>query len=280
MTRWPSAAGPGANWSPGLLDRAETFIESGVSVSYSSTERLLESIRFALSRGTTASRDADAGSGSETISMGVQVSPNVGLDGLETTISSETGTLSRVWIERDSDGEVLARVTGSFTAGDTVKLPANLEAGTNYNLLGDDGGASYQWGYDNSDSFPHTSSDIDIVDGFSGGTTNAYARLFLDVTALIDDGATNASAIVEWDEADDLAGWDIVPYQAVPDGGTVEIYAVDPSDGTRLAGPLEDPGDISGLARSTNVAVEVVLSRSSTSENPRLEAVYRRRKIT
>jgi len=271
VTRWPAAGGGGANWSPGLLDRAETFAESDVSVSHSDTQNSGEAIELSsVPSGNVTSRPDDDSSSSSGFA-GVVINPNRDLEGVVITESGNTdGNAAELY---DSSGTLLA--SNSSYTGSTARIEYQLSSGTDYHV-GFDAGSR---GYYSAGSTPYTGEDADITAGLSSPTgTQTEPWGVLSVEGLIP--ASSGSSTIEWPMPADLAGWDIIPYEATEDGGTVEVYAVDPSDGTRLAGPLDDPGDISSLSPSTNVAVEVVLERPSTSENPRLEAVYRRRKIT
>ncbi len=289
MTRWPSTGGGGVNWSPGLLDRAEVFDGSdGERVSREKTVVASEGIELGHTPGTTVSRHEDGSFFDRDYPSGLMVNPNTDAGGVEVTLSSDVGEVSQVFLATGDGSELLDEKEGTFTAGDTVRLSASLKAGTEYIVSVNDGGDSYVVGRSESVSYPVTSEDIDITAGVERGyppngddpQTDQYAAFnIVDVTAF-SEPAMSGSATIEWPMPDDVAGWDIIPYQAGEDGGTVEVYAIDPADESRLAGPLNDPGDISDIPRDTNVAVEVVLERPSTSEYPRLEAVYRRRKIT
>jgi len=90
--------------------------------------------------------------------------------------------------------------------------------------------------------------------------------------------------VVEWTEPENIYKWGVLSYTATPDGESVEVYAVyDEGDGSgwqRANGG--DPigrnysiGDDPDISPSDAVAVEVVLSRSDTSNNPRLDTAVR-----
>jgi len=277
VTRWPSAGGGGANWSPGLLDRAETFAEGDVTLTNQNTKVESESVGL-VSGGSYAPLDNPAGAGGPTVTdAGVTFTPKQTPTHFAVTIAAGYGSGDEVRVERLSDGTIVDSAThsggGSFVSLDHTAL----EVGEEYAVY-DHGSTSYT-SFDASNDVPITSAGVDIEAGWLDGASQSDGTYQLDRLEM-DTEVHQGSTIVEWPTPADLAGWDIIPYEATEDGGTIEVYAVDPSDGTRLAGPLDDPGDISSLPRSTNVAVEVVLERPSTSENPRLDAVYRRRKIT
>jgi len=259
---WGRGSSEGSNWSPGLLDRAETFAESEVTLTQEYTTVNAGAVEFAAAKDDQLFFDDEY--------TYISTTSSVTWETVE-TFSFDLSGVESMKIEMDAEegyytanGEIRIRNT---TEGTTVFEQTSLsESTTTYTTTVDASGRSGTRTYEVQMSKDSTNSD----------TAVAYRRLvFLDKTVPV-----SGSTVVEWPVPADVAGWDIIPYEATENGGTVEVYAVDPSDGTRLAGPLDDPGDISSLSRSTNVAVEVVLERPSTAENPRLEAVYRRRKIT
>jgi len=280
VTRWPSTGAGDAGWSPGFLDRAETFSESDVTLSHDSTTVENESVVFSSDpvRGDTAnvaySQTAIANDGAEN---GLAFTPNEPLEGIRVETDENIGRSPDLELREAGSSTVLDSVS-SVDPSTEYELTASLSADTDYWVVLYRSGDNYDNGRAD-ESYPVETADVDVTAGvYQGAETDQYACSFKFVETLVEP--LNASVTVEWPMPDDVAGWDIIPYQVTKDGGNVEVYAVDPNDGSELAGPLEDPGDISNLPRSTNVAVKVVLSRPSTSENPRLEAVYRRRKIT
>jgi len=276
VTRWPSANGGGSNWSPGLLDRAETFAESDVTLSHDKTRVSGESLELAYSEESSVSLPMDTTGYASLSNSGCVINPNNRLDGVIARVgpSGSVPYVEDARIVEGGTGDEVVRVNGTWEEGETVKFEATREAGTEYAV---EAITPDKVGTDVC-IYTYTSTDVDVTNGWEGGATSSSFEAWDQITAI--QGNTSGKVTVEWPMPTDLAGWDIIPYEATEDGGTIEVYAIDPSDGTRLAGPIADPGDISGLSRSTNVAVEVVIERPSTSENPRLEAVYRRRKIT
>jgi len=256
VTRWPSAGGGGNNWSPGLLDRAETFAESDVSVSQT--------------RAVVESGSIELGQDPEEV-----ISDSYVVDDDDSQTTTVHDTFSVTFTEYDEELEFWYDV--NLSDNDTVGWGL-YDATLGEMVAFEDKSADF------------SSTKFIDVSGYAGETHDYELRsdngVIYEASHNVDTSvtrlkkATDGSATITWPMPEDVAGWDIIPFQPVENGGTVEVYAVDPSNGTQLAGPLDDPGDISGLSRSTNVAVEVVLERSSPSENPRLEAVYRRRKIT
>jgi len=266
----------GRPWSPGRMDAAETFAESDVTLTHTDTKVSGESIELGLEGSSISEEYTESGDswGSDP-NLGIVINPNYTIpDGVEVTVwgPEPTGTTR---IKRDSDGTVLAEQT-SVAGGDTVTLDASLSPDTRYIVEHD---VSNRDAYTRIGSYPYpaTSNDFDVVDGVIG--TNTGSSYWYSIAGVsVVGGDTSGSTLIEWPMPNDLAGWDIIPYEATEDGGTVEVYAVD-ADGNEVAGPLQDPGDISSVSRSTNVRLRVDLSRPSTSENPRLEAIYRRYKV-
>jgi hypothetical protein len=268
------------------LDSAETFAESDVSASLSGTAVESGSIKLAKVTGTTATRDPDNSSNGDSKDRGLKINPNTGLEGVRVTVSSNTGEFS-VAVLTDSSENILASTTGPHSAGDTIDLEASLSAGTTYHVVAYDDGNSFTYGYDNGPAYPYGSTDVDIMDGVFAAhpddgqsvSTTAAAPCFSDVTA-IESLRTSGSATVEWPQPADLYAWDTAVFQSTPDGETVDVYIEeDQSSGwTEIAGPIARGASIDADP-SNNVRYRIELSRSSTSNNPTLDAIYRRIKL-
>ena len=120
------------------------------------------------------SRDPDEDSLSDSgTRRGIVINPNTNLVQIDATISGNTDGLTQVGVS-DSSNNVLASVTGSFTAGDTVVLVASLSAGSDYAVWANAEGNSYTLGFDNVASFPYTSTDVDIVGGTQGDGSGGW----------------------------------------------------------------------------------------------------------
>jgi len=266
VPRWPSSSAGGANWSPGLLDRAETFTESDLTLSYTGTE----AVNGAVDLSDVIDLDGGGGTTTQSDTTGVSTS---------STFTHDVSVCETLYIQisghwNDADGTVRAIVDGN-----TVVSEAKTGVGSDAPETEASGTVDVS-GVDSVDVV-YEAEITAVNDTYAEITVNYEGNTYTGLNSTVEgQDVLDGSVVVEWPMPEDLAGWDIIPFEATADGGMVEVYAVDPSDGTRLAGPLDDPGDISDISRSTNIAVEVVLSRPSTSENPRLEAVYRRRKIT
>jgi hypothetical protein len=75
--------------------------------------------------------------------------------------------------------------------------------------------------------------------------------------------------------------WDTAVFQRTLDGATVDIY-VEEAQGspgwTEIAGPIKR-GDAIPADPANNIRFRIDYSRPSTSDVPRLDAVYRRFKL-
>lgn len=267
-------------WSPGRMDVAEIFDGSdGESVSVSNAAvaqgNVVDGGHIALGLSTGASTSVNLNStNSNSFRRGVTFNPNNDLRGIYATVGTHPSPTEVVSVHRRSDDALMGESRTTPASGEQVGIycPAGLSAGTEYYVHVRTDGIEYN----TSASTPFTGTDLDVTGGWDGSKLSGYAYTFTSVTGAyqVDTG----SATISWPMPDDLAGWDIVPHAPTPEGGTVELYAED-SNGNELTGPLRDPGDISSLSRSTNVQIRVDLSRPSASEDPRLEAVYRRYKV-
>lgn len=265
MARWPSPGG--GDWSPGLLDRAETFNESNLTLSTTGIEVNnggLEIGRFTANEQHTVTNYTEGG---------IKLYPYWNIDDWTFTTHDVNPSLGyRLTDENGNTLETFSGVAGGETVSPTTSLnaevPYRLES-TSFADIGEDG-----------DTPGSQCPGLEIVCGSYDGGDIGNTRAISSVTV----EAADPRATLEWSMPPDVAGWDILPWEVSENGGSIDLYLIDPSDGTRLKGPLNtDPADISDpstFPASTNVAVEVDMSRPSTAENPRVENVYRRRKIT
>jgi len=137
--------------------------------------------------GGTAQRPADDSSGSTTNKVGIVIEPETDLNGIKATLSSTTTGATQAYLETTS-GTVLDTATVSG-AGDTVTFSASLSAGTQYRVVVDDNGDSFQLGWLDATSYPYQSTLVDIVDGYESGLSSSDAFAFRSVTALSDTGS-------------------------------------------------------------------------------------------
>lgn len=281
MAKWPSAAG-GPSWSPGLVDRAETFAESGVSVTHKSTTvnsgmlGLLDQMPGEFNHGLNSSGTTGYTWAGYHITQKVSGSCDITV---HVANASGNDTMTAMRVIRRSDGTVVQQDDGISVYGSSYTMTGvPLESGTDYLIEGKSSGQGKE------DTNPSFSSDVFDCEAVSGNGSSqvgtSFNQLMYFSSIRVSVTPESGSAVVEWPMPDDVAEWDSLYYQATEDGGTISVYAVDPSTGDRLTGALDDPGDISGVLKAVNVAFEVVLERTSTDQNPQLGAIFRRRKIT
>lgn len=246
------------------MDVAETFAESDVSVSHDLTEVNAESLEIGTD--PTKTENIDAAGDFHEISV-----DSVGTDSHTHTHDVDGWNILYIKVDPrwfDIDGTISVDVNGNEVISETRNGTPDSTIDPTFSVevdVSDVDSAEVVYTVEVTNS-----NDGALNLDHEGGDESAVERR--------DGPALDGSAIVSWPAPADLVGWDIVPFQATPDGETLEVYIED-QNGNELAGPLDDPGDISDISRSTNVRVRVELSRASTSNNPRLEAVYRRYKV-
>jgi len=175
----------------------------------------------------------------------------------------------------DSGGSQLDTVE-SPSGGDTISLRASLSSGSTYRVyLVGSNYTSVRSGYGNTAIGPATG--MSSLQGYNDGSSSAIWNF--DSTESLAP-RTSATTIIEWPDPPDLYAWDRALFQRQPDGGTVDVY-VEANDGTgwtEIAGPITRGDDIPADP-ADNVRFRVEFSRPDTSNNPALEAIYRRRVV-
>lgn len=229
MGVWGRGNSAGSNWSPGLLDRVESFTESYVTLTHSGSSAANGSLEATYGPESKNTGNFDEGqSGSVTWTRDLTYVSTI-------TVTGDDLGISNVDVDGQSVGNGGTMDVSEFSG----ECDITATTGTN------------------PETYPQSQSPT------------------LDLSG----GPSQASTLVELVDHDDVAEWDSVYYQATTDAGAVEVYAVDPADGSRLTGALDDPGDISDISNNLNVAFEVVFNRTSTGTLT-CDALYRRRKIT
>lgn len=270
---------PQSGISPGKTSDAETFAESSLSTTLTDATVAGESIKI----GTTIGESIDtSGGGSsnadQTGEAGFIVNPNRGdLRGFRVTLADATGGNSgTVELVRDSDGTVLASETGDFSGGETVTVDAGstLSDGSAYRLTFDNDGNTYT-AVQFFNTFTISGSEFDVTNGWDSGATANNGYNFPEITAI--RKAPSATAYLSWPMPPDLRDWDRAMYLASKDGETVEVYVEEDQSGgwTEIVGPVAS-GDPIPASPSNNVRFRVEFSRANLSNDPRLDAIYRR----
>jgi hypothetical protein len=195
--------------------------------------------------GTTATRTSDNSSfSSETGGYGLEVVPQKDINGVEVTISSNTSGVSSV-ILTDSNENILAEKTGSYSSGDIVRLVEPMASGTAYYVGAYNDGNQYTRGYYDGGLFPHTSNDIDITDGArfihpddsNSLSTFSQEFCFIDVSSVVGglDGYVTDQFSAPTTAPADFQQWNAIRAEDVTTGGStsaepVEFEILDLSD--------------------------------------------------
>lgn len=267
-------------------DSAETFEEADVTVTSDKTEVSNQSVQFAPQVGTTASRPDDDSTLNYSRSTGLQIVPNKDIDAVDVTLSGNQGLVQDVFIT-DTGYNLLDESTDGHAAGDTVRLEADLTAGSTYYVGVWNDGADYTAGVRITGG-PFTSTDVDIkADGVqfihpdnSGVQTNSRNYAIRDVTAI--EYPNTGSATVELPNPPNVERWDAATYQISPDGETVEVYVEESTDGGTTWDEIQGPinrGDQIDAPPSAAVRFRVEFSRQDASNNPILDAIYLRYEV-
>lgn len=255
-------------------DRAETFAESDVSVVRNGTRVADGSIELDLVSSTQSVVSGGA-SGSQTEPSGVVINPNQYVTEINGTAAPECDA-NRAFIKRRSDGEILdtASVISSFSLTNI-----GLSPGTDYVVALDGDGGSYTEQYDNDFSaYPYQNSTFDIATGwFRGGPDGGRAGNIGEIT--VSGPEQSGNAVVEWPQPADVYRWDAATFQTPSDADGVDVFIEESTDGgstwTEIQGPI-GRGDQIEADPGSRVRFRVELARSDTSNNPTLDAIYRR----
>jgi len=278
---WGYGSSADQDWSPGLLDRAETFEETGVSVSGGGVTNNNGTVEMAPWSDGVTYYNSDDSTRNTTTWCGYFVTPKqTGDADIRVNVSNnpDDGVMSEMKVVDTSDGTVVQRDTG-LSVGDGSSYTMTgvpVTSGNEYRVAGQFDHLAYATSVDPTRST--STYDVNAASMYDGSRYSSRTHLINELSLTIT--TDKEPALVEYPAHEDVAEWDSVYYQISENGGAYSVYAVDPSTGDRLTGHLEDPGDISGLNKTVNVAFEVVLERASDGTSPGLEAIFRRRKIT
>jgi hypothetical protein len=268
----------GGRWvRPDLITRtddAQTFGESDVSVT--ATNAIKNGNGYDLAGEQTAG--SDGGSYENAVSsttVDIEAAGDylgVYVTAVRAQIRSSGGGSVTVTI-KDSGGNTIAQGSGStgsqysdasvsFTESDYSDLLDPGESGQIVVDAGSDTMATDNGAADAGAIVTATAGD----QPYSNDTSTAYAAAGVP---------ESGDVIVSWPAPDGIRSWDVIGYNAVPDGGTVTANVLDGS-GTVLVNDAADGADISDVSAGTNVEVQAELVRSAASETPRLEYAARR----
>jgi hypothetical protein len=243
-------------------ESAETFAESDVTVS-TDADSTVSGESLAMFGGVV--NYDQTGTSTYDNWTGTEFSPNVAADTVTVTIAQDTDTLTDVRVRQNTN--IISSKSGSFAPGDQVTFTGlGLSAGDNYRVDGQDpNGYQYAEFGDPNVSTPN----FDTV-----GAGNIFSTL------QVGPQPTAATATVAWPMPPDVYSWDVGVYQADPGGGSVEVYVEEDQSGgwAEVAGPISR-GDRLPADPANNVRYRVEFSKPGGAKTPKLDAIYRRRKL-
>lgn len=259
--------------SPGFMDRAETFGESDVTVTNIGTIPNNESLQHLDSTYSDSTSYNDTYFGIKY--AGVVLTVSSGFTSIDVTVSSTTSRFSNAEVRARSDGSILKQIDVSgVSSGETFTMEYDFDPSQDYIISLSNNGSGFDAGYQGG-SMSGTSI-FGVPAGWSEGAgedTDHYCISGLSVTP----HTGTVYATVEWGIPNDLASWDVAPFQTSPDGETVQVFIeeYDGSSWNEIAGPIGDGDDIPAES-SRDVRFRVELTRPDTSKYPTLDAIYRR----
>lgn len=258
-------------------DRAETFDESDVSLS-GNVSPTGGSLGIE-NQNETLTRTADDTTTSNDGRYGVTINPNQEISRLEFEPSENAADVTTAYIRESGAGADLATASlsdGKFTFD---LLDSRLQAGTDYHLHVDAGGATYSLGIKSGQAYPVGGSILDILAGHSPSTgtvsDNAYnvQNIYAEVLR------SSASATVGWPQPEDVYAWDRATFKRTTPGSTsVEVFVEEEQSGgwVEVAGPLSR-GDAIPASSENRVRFRVEFDRTGEpGQNPTLDSIYRR----
>jgi hypothetical protein len=255
------------------MDSAETFSETDLELSTTGTVINSESVSLQTFSGSESYARMNAGTGSISW-MGLTVEFNkTGPATVTINVGSTTDNteMTGARIVRESDGEIIQEHNTSVSPGGSFTFdPIDVEAGERYDFEGENSG------YNSYDTDPSASNNVfDVIE-----CSNFYGDTLVYLDGISADVKSNSGNITtEWPYPDNVYSWDAATFQSTSDGETVEVYVEESTDGgstwTEIQGPISRNDEIQADPGS-RVRFRVELSRSDTSNNPTLDAIYRR----
>lgn len=221
----------------------------------------------------TVSRAADDKTGSGA-NGGLIINPNYNIDKIDVEVSANTSSFSDLVVEQHSDGTEIARKSGPWTGGDTTTIDCGqlLQTGTEYRVLGRNGGSSFDLGNAGGASVSISGTRLDIVNGYAAGSTNSDPYVIGSVGT---PSKTTGSIRAEWPQPSDNESWDLATWQRTLNNESVTID-VENGSGTKEFTDITQNFDISTIGTSKNVYLRANIDRGSTSNNPTIDYLARR----
>jgi len=271
-----------------VTEEASTFTESDVTVNNSKTKISGGSVKLsdvsAGGAGSSVSRANDDGSDTESSKNGLEVQVNTDLFSITVTKSTNTQNgITAFLLEQTSgvEGNVIAQET--FSNGTATLQPnGGLTSGESYLVAVGNEGASYTLGDTTGQSYPVTSTDIDITGGafainFGGFITGTDAFGIKTIDTTLATPTASGDTLISFDSGapTDIDSYDLATFQRTLDNETVTIDVED-SNGNVLKSDISKNTDISDIATSTDVQLRANFSRNDTSNNPTVDYLARR----
>jgi len=252
-------------------DSAETFAESDVTLSQTSTVVDSESVRID-NTGDRATFVLDGGTYNGRNEGGVVINPNESLSGIEIEAgSSQEDATSGAAIEDLSTNTVIGETTATVSSGETVRLAADMSSGQDYAVYLRDPDLSVK--ISSSDPAGTTRTTYDVVDGWMDGRFGSAGCI-----SAIQTVTSSGEVTVEWPAPTDIFEWDVLSF-LTEDSGTLNVYVQSDNGGwSDVAGPVSR-GDSIPVSGQYNVRFRVELTRPAVMDEPTLDAIYRRYKL-
>lgn len=258
-------------------NHAETFAESNVTVNNPTpnTEIKNESINLLvgeqMGNGTSGTTAVSYKAGPVFVPVGDEIDPVLYF------YVDEECTATRIQLTERATGSVIDEMLGGpWNGWVKMSITGTLTGGNEYGALADGEGATYDMPGGTNTYNSTTITGYDLVDWYENADwDSAYSRN-INYVGL---GETSASVTIEWPYPSDVYSWDTATYQRTLDNEGVDVYVEESSDGgstwTEIAGPISRGQDIT--ADSNNECrFRVDISRSSTANEPSIDAIYQR----
>lgn len=278
MAGFDGGGGAAGGESFGMIDKAETFGESDVTVTAPSANVDTNAGEVVLQDLTKASLSSYAPDGvlTDETGTGLYFIPDVDwISTIDCTVQSEavSGTLYLDNISTSTNGLYSA----AAASGDSFSISQSLTKGDTYRLRVEDSGDSCDVAFEQTDP-PLTLGPVTFDGYYRGYKTQAGAHGgFSDLS--FSGSPTSASVAVEWPHPPDIFSWDTATFQRTLSGETVEVFVEESTDDgstwSEVAGPLAR-GDGIPVSSDDWMRFRVDLSRASTANEPQIDALYRR----
>ncbi len=259
--------------TPLEYDKAVTFGESDVTVTNNNTIVNSNNVELGTGRFANYSPSYDS-TGNRSNKIGMKIVPQTDLKGMYGY--ENNGNLTTAYI-LDSNGNVLSSQSIGNVGNREVEITQNMTSGNTYYFVADAGGSSVNTTRYNNNTF--TSDYYDVTNGYNAGEDSSWQYAWRDIEAIAD--APNGNSIIEWSGVRSITEWKSVTFKRTLDNENVDVY-LEYNNGngwnkTNNGNPIPRGYDLttdSNISQDTDLRIDVNISRSNTSNNPRLNNVY------